>query len=287
MNPSRTRLARARIAAAIVGVLFIGVSVVGVATSASAAPVSQPVFTNPLPGPDNDALPTVEGDLDPEVGPVDVVVTVTNSLGTYTYCTDPAIANPGVEGFSCGSALDLPYGDNTFTAVAFFTGGLPDPNPGPQSDPLIYTRYGLSPLTVTPPTSPTTDPTLNWSGTGPELGSVDIRLEDSSTICSNVPVAADGTWSCEGTPLTPTIWAIQVESDDYTGLPHDGAGPYDIVIDPFATIQQTFTPWWTKHSGVQVQGGDVGQHHAGRDTAVGQSGRPVGSILRRGRATRP
>jgi hypothetical protein len=256
MNPSSPTRGRGRIAAAVVGVLFVGVSVVGVATSASAAPLNAPVFTAPAPGPDPDAQPQIEGDLQNEGAAVDVVVTVTNSGGTSTYCTasniDTTLPNPF---FSCLGGI-LPFGDNTFTAAAYFS--MADPghvDPSPISDPLVYTRYGLSPLNVTTvPASPTTDPTLNWGGTGPELGSVDIRLEDSSLICQDVPIAADGTWSCEGTPLTPTIWAIQVEADDYTGLPHDAAGPFDIVIQPFATMQQTFTPWWTKYDGSLVQG---------------------------------
>ncbi len=258
MTPSRTPFRRARIAAAAAAVLLIGVSVFGAALPASAAPANQPYFTNPSSGADPDAQPQVELDIFAEGADVDIVVTVTNSNGVdQPYCAENDIDATTDTFYSClGSPL--PYGDNTFNAVLYFSTDVGHTDPGPPSDPLLYTRYGIGPVASTPPTTPTTDPTLNWSGTGPPLGFVDVVMEDSSHLCDHVPVSTTGTWSCEGFPLPPGIYALEVNATDYYGNSpvSDPFDPYNITIQPpTATINQTFAAPWYTTGATQVQGG--------------------------------
>ena len=247
---------RARVVAAVAALALIGVSVFGAALPASAAPLNPPVFTHPAPGLDPDDWPQIEGDLVPEGANVDVVVTVTNSDGIdQAYCADNNIDTAVTPFFSC-LGTPLPYGDNTFTATVFFTATDPlhlDPSPSAQ---LLYQRWGMTLTSVSSsPASPTGDATLQFGGNGPELGSVDVFRNEPGNprICTDVPVAADSTWACSGTALPPGDYELIAVGTTVGGV-ESFSGSYNVTILPFATIQQTFTPWWTRYDGVQVQG---------------------------------
>jgi hypothetical protein len=235
-------MTRARVAAAAAAVLLIGVSVFGVTLSASAGPLTAPVLDLPLGGPDSDDQPQAEGTIVAEGVDIDVTVTVVNSLGTSTYCTDTVLA--GQVDFSCVGAV-LPYGDNTFTATSAYTLGMPDALPSPVSNAVVYEHYGMQPVlfAVTPPAADS-DATPTFSGTGPSLGTVDAR-SGISILCSTT-VAADGTWSCDAAPalaLGP-YGSINARGIDMGGgVTNDFAADFTVVapnaptIDPLVPYQ--------------------------------------------------
>ncbi len=208
-----------------------------VTRTALVPPVNQPVFTNPAPGPDPDAQPTIEGDIGLETGDVDVVVTVTNSEGTSVYCNDTDITPSPTAFFSCNGPI-LPYGDNTFTARTYFSAADPGhTTPGPVSAELVYTRFGMDAVNVTstPPLTPlsTTEARLDFAGTGPELGTLEVyRMEPGSPrICEAFQIPATGLWSCEGSPLPTGTYDLMVVATDQLGnATFDG--PFTVQIDP-------------------------------------------------------
>jgi hypothetical protein len=160
-----------------------------------------------------------------------VTLTVVNSAGTNTYCTGSSYPDTD-ETWDCLPTLQ--YGSNTITATATETD---DPgNPLSTAEPIVITYGGTQPATiVSPPDTATNSTATTFSGTGSQMGTVDLRAYPVGNpgaivdICADTPVNASGAWSCLASFPERRIWTVQAQSVTLTGLDY---GP---------PVTQTFT----------------------------------------------
>lgn len=247
---------KGRPAAITAALLLIGVSVFGGALSASAAP-STPVITSPTNGSLSPGTPAaILGNAD---GLNTIQVTVTNSNGTNApYCdaTTPAGGpNTPWSGTCSGSLSPLPLGTNTFTAHAYLTANLAAGTT--DSAPVSITIYDTTPADLTTaPSGNTSDSTPHFAGNGPVGGTVDVEDGAANQYCS-VPVAADGTWACDLTPLPPASYAgFRARALDAGGAPtYDGNASFTVTAPNSPTVDQTYNPWTTSNSQPAILGG--------------------------------
>lgn len=201
----------------------------------------------------NDPAPLFEGTVDPGVTSVTVYEYPGDST---TFCFDPG---PIVGGeWDCTPGAPIPDGTYQYWAVA-------GPGQGLSTDPRTITIDTLAPPfpTITDPPDPTS--TTNQhpiiSGTAEPNTFVQPMVDGSPDNCIGFPglypVDGAGNWSCELlTPLTVGPHNIAAAGVDEAGNTLGTSGTQLVLtVEPaLASIDATFSPWYTSSDFVQVQG---------------------------------
>lgn len=246
---------RTRISATVAALLLVAASVFMGVLPAQAYVTEPPVITS-TGGSTVDQAPLILGTFDnPNATSITVNVSVTNSGGTFDYCsvsvnyTDPV--------WGCSGAA-LPYGANSFSAVASeYTTPL---EVSGSSAAVVYTIGGTQPAVLTTPAAltVTSDATPTFSGTGPSLGLIDVnRGGGATTTLCLAPVDALGNWSCTASqPLDLGVYTVRADPTRIDGSPAEGTASQSLQITapPPPTVDQTFIPWVTSASTRDIQG---------------------------------
>ncbi|CAN5212902.1 hypothetical protein BH09ACT3_BH09ACT3_07120 [soil metagenome] len=132
----------------------------------------------------------------------------TDMVNEISSCTTHVTGDPGPRAWQCDAPVDLAIGLNTLIAVNSQDSDLFTVSA--ESNHVQITRYGLDVVTIDPvPDSSDTTPT--FSGTGPALGTVEVRSTNApfETFCT-ATVNADSNWSCTSIPLDVGPHALRV-----------------------------------------------------------------------------
>jgi len=206
-------------------------------TTAPAAPQ----ITSPTPGSStNDTTPTVTG-----IGEPNATVTVidkTDPSNPVTLCTATVQADGS---WSCTPKTPLAEGSHTIDATQ-------TDQAGNKSDPsgdvtfTVDTTAPAAPVIKTPADgSFTNDTTPTISGTGePKDTLVVTDVTDPSnpvTLCTNVKVAADGTWTCTSSTLAEGSHTIQAQQTDPAGNTSPDSAKVTFTVDTTAPAAPVIT----------------------------------------------
>ena len=190
-----------------------------------------PVITSPANGSStNDSTPLITGT--GEAGDTVTVVNVTDSGNPTTVCTAKVQDD---KTWSCApeNAMD----DGTYTITAYQT----DPA-GNKSDNATNVTFTIDTAKPEPPviTSPSDGSTINTntptvSGTGEPGDSVNVvdvtNPDKPTTICKDVVVGEDGTWTCTSSKLDDGNHTLQATQTDPAGNTSEPSAPITVTVD--------------------------------------------------------
>jgi hypothetical protein len=200
---------RRRSIALVVATAMGVLATIGLASAAQAAP-EQPVIVGPAAT--TFGLPEITVDL---VNDLNLTMTVSVDGVDDANCTNIDVT--GLTTATC--SVDVPtFGEHVLVATST------DGDGSTASEPFTITRGGSDdPVITSPPSSASvTGLSAGFSGTGPEMGTVDVRATPAAggaeiAACSAVPVNAAGDWSCTATFDQYTNWNVWATAQDVLG----------------------------------------------------------------------